>query len=128
MKKNFLHHKKIKIILLIVLCFASLIWFIYSVIKLRKSGELETNNIIRKHYAYPHNIVNVNNITAWMTFDYINVIFKLDPTYLKDTLMIDDTRYPNIRIDKYAKRHNINNQVFLRVTQQLITNYINNKK
>jgi len=128
MKKYFLHHKKIKIIILTILCITSLIWFIYSVIELRRSGELRTNNSIRKHYAYPNNIVNVNNITAWMTFDYINVIFKLDSTYLKNALMIDDTRYPNIRIDRYAKNHNINNQVFLRVTQQLITNYINNKK
>jgi len=128
MKKIFLHHKKIKIIILIILCFTSLIWFINSVIKLHKSGELKINNNIKKYYANPQNTMSVNNIMTWMTFDYINVIFKLGPNYLKNALMIDDNRYPNIRIDRYAKHHSINNQVFLRVIQQLITNYISNKK
>jgi hypothetical protein len=60
-----------------------------------------------------------------MTFDYLNVIFKLPKNYLKETLIIEDNRYPNIRLDHYAKRHNINPTFFLNQVEQAIINYNN---
>ena len=129
MNNNYLNNKKIKILILILLCLASFIWSIISIVQLRKSGKLETNYSFKNHYFYSRNTsTNVNSIMTWMTFDYINVIFKLNPAYLKNALAIDDIRYPNIRIDRYAKHHNLNDQVFLSDIKQIITNYINSKK
>jgi len=126
MKKRSSH--KIIIIILAILCLASLIWFIFSINKLRRSGELRSNYNFKKHSIYLHNMTNVNNIMPWMTFDYINVIFRLDPSYLKNNLMINNPRYPNIRIDNYTKYLHLDTQVFLHNIQQAITNYTQNKK
>lgn len=114
---------KVIVVILSILFILSIIWLIYSVKNLTKSGELETNTNLRKLSTYTYNTKNVNNITHWMTFDYINTIFKLDPSYLKNALLIDDTRYPNIRIDNYARRHNINLPVFMQNIENIITNY-----
>ena len=131
MKTFWIHNKKIIkkaiIIILALLCLASLVWFVITIKDLHESGELKVNYDIRKYQNYPHNIVTINNLKAWMTFDYINVVFKLDRNYLKNTFMIDDPRYPNIRLDSYAKHHNLNQQQFLQDIEQAITNYPNNK-
>jgi hypothetical protein len=134
MKTIFLHNKrihiikKIGIIFLGFLCVFSLLWFILSVRQLHESGKLVSDYNLRRNSNYPHNITNVNNIKTWMTFDYINFIFKLDPIYLKNTLMITDSRYPNIRIDHYTRGHNQNLLIFLQNIQLAITNYHSNKK
>ena len=130
--KNFFSYQKNKkiviIIILAILCLISLIWFILSIKELRRSGELRSNYNFKKHLTYLHNITNANNIMPWMTFDYINVIFRLDPVYLKNNLMINDPRYPNIRIDNYTKRLHLNTQIFLHYLQQAITNYTHSKQ
>lgn len=134
MKEISLHHKrinkikKIGIIFLEFLCVFSLLWFILSIKQLHESGKLVSDYNLRRHSNYPHNITNISNIKTWMTFDYINFIFKLDPTYLKNILMINDSQYPNIRIDHYARRHNQNLLIFLQNIQLAITNYQSNKK
>lgn len=43
-------------------------------------------------------------IETWMTFKYVNVVFNLDDTVLKDALDIEDKKYPNVPIGKYSKR------------------------
>ncbi len=40
-------------------------------------------------------------IRSWMTFDYINKLFNLSPTYLKTTFSISDSRYPNLSLSEY---------------------------
>lgn len=119
--------KKIYITILLLLCLISLISFISSIKKLSQSGALETENKLRKNPAYPYILNNVNNITPWMTFDYLNVVFKLKPEYLKKTLKISDPKYPNIRIDRYIKHNNLNSKFFLDTIKQSITNYPLNK-
>jgi hypothetical protein len=42
-------------------------------------------------------------IQPWMTFDYVNQVFGLPPTYLQDALDIQDARYPNVSIAHYAE-------------------------
>ena len=58
-----------------------------------------------------------------MTFDYINVIFRLNSDYFKNVLNITDPQYPNIRIDRYIKRNNINPIQFQIKLEEAITNY-----
>ena len=114
---------KVLVVVLSILFVLSIVWLIYSVKNLTKSGDLETNPNLRKLSTYTYNTKNVNKITPWMTFDYINTIFKLDPSYLKNALLIDDTRYPNIRLDNYAKRHNLILPIYMRDIENIITKY-----
>jgi len=45
-------------------------------------------------------------IASWMTFDYLNKTFGLPADYLKTSLLITDSRYPILTINRYARwRH-----------------------
>lgn len=45
-----------------------------------------------------------DKIESWMTFKYVNVVFALSDDVLKDSLKIEDKKYPNVPIGKYAKK------------------------
>lgn len=69
------------------------------------------------------NAPSISSIQLWMTFDYINVVFNLPQNYLKDILGLSDSQYPNIRLDTYASRTNIDSQVLLKTVKQYIVVY-----
>jgi len=128
MKNVFQNHKKviniIGLIALILLCLISFVWFIGTYNKLHRSGELMPDYSIRKgHPTRLNHSISVNSINTWMTFDYINVIFKLPKNYLQIILNIEDPRYPNIRIGNYVKKHNLNSSQFVNDIEKAITNY-----
>jgi len=96
-------------------------YFIYSLKTYYNLGELHP----RHHYAirdyrdraYTHKV-----IAPWMTFDYINVIFSLPPDYLKTALLITDPTYPNLRIERYAKKTNQNvNDITAKIEEDITT-------
>ncbi len=113
-------------IILLIVCFISLIWLIITFKQLNKNGNLKIENSINKHKLYYSKELAVKNIQPWMTFDYINIIFRLNPSYFQKNLNISDSRYPNIRIDKYAKKYKINLISLLTDIKSLIINYRNN--
>jgi hypothetical protein len=45
---------------------------------------------------------DINRIQSWMTFDYINKVFRLPTSYLESFLHISDSHYPNMLISQYA--------------------------
>jgi hypothetical protein len=51
---------------------------------------------------HPWVATDVDKIRDWMTFDYINKVFRLPPAFLKDALGITDALYPNITLRRYA--------------------------
>lgn len=69
----------------------------------------------------------VSDIQPWMTFDYVNVVFKLPPAYLKQSLNITDPHYPNLQISRYARRNNLDPQQLIGQIQNSILNYQSNK-
>jgi hypothetical protein len=111
-------------ILLGVIFLVALAWFVDSTKQLYRSGELEPAYGNHSYSQYQHPEVMVNSIKTWMTFDYLNVVFHLPTAYLKTTLLINDPRYPNVRIDYYARHHGLNPLLFLQSIQQAITNYL----
>jgi hypothetical protein len=128
MKNPFPDNKKILnklgLIVLILLCMFSFVWFIGTYNTLHRSGELIADYSIRKgHPTRLSHSVSVNSINTWMTFDYINVIFKLPKNYLQTTFNITDPRYPNIRVGNYIKQHNLNLREFMNSLELAITNY-----
>ncbi len=67
---------------------------------------------------------NVNMIQSWMTFSYINKVFKLPTNYLKNTLNISDSRYPNIPLEDYAEKAKIKTADFTTKVQDAVHSYL----
>lgn len=65
----------------------------------------------------------VSSIQAWMTFDYVNVVYKIPTSYMKDILGINNTKYPNLRIDTYAKQSGIDQTLLLNTVRHYISTY-----
>jgi len=63
-------------------------------------------------------------IRSWMTFDYVNKLFKLPADYLSGQLVISDTHYPNISIRTYAKNSHLNESVVLGEVEQDVRSYM----
>jgi hypothetical protein len=116
------------IIAIVLALFFATQYFIKSVKESYSEGEL------RPLYYYHHTdnhgqiqrapqTVSANDIQPWMTFDYVNVVFKIPPTYLKSILGISDPRYPNIRLDRYAREYSIESSVLLNTVKKYVTTY-----
>ena len=120
--KNYPKKNIIIFFILLFFLFLTLIYFVHSLEFSYHSGEL---NIHHRNQGTLSS--QINGINTWMTFDYVNVVFKLPPNYLKDGLAITDSRYPNIRIDRYAKEKGENKLQLLFKIQQLISQNINGR-
>lgn len=70
---------------------------------------------------------DTNMIDTWMTFGYINMIFKLPPDYLKTNLNISDSHYPNLSLTKYIKSNKLDRNTFLAQVRSVVTDYFTNK-
>jgi len=70
---------------------------------------------------------NINLIDTWMTFRYINLIFKLPPNYLKDNLNISDKHFPNISLRGYIKNNKLDATTFLDNVKNTVEKYFANK-
>ncbi len=60
---------------------------------------------LNRHHLRNNRATDVSNpdsVQAWMTFDYINVVYRLPKDYLATVLGITNVQYPNLRISKYA--------------------------
>ena len=126
--KNFYGKQKtiIKIIIsitLIILCFFALFLFISTFKYLSREGDLKIEHRLKDRSPFVNRNLAINNIKPWMTFNYLNVIFKIDPLYLKDSLNINDSKYPNIRIDQHARKNHLNLPSYIENIKSAITNY-----
>lgn len=64
-----------------------------------------------------------SEIQPWMTFQYVNFIFKLPPTYLEGSLGIPASQYPNIQIVRYARMHDLPLNAFLQEVQAKVAEH-----
>lgn len=65
----------------------------------------------------------VDTIESWMTFDYLNRVFHLPPTYLAGRLSIQDPRYPRMSINRFARDTNAAVLTAVKEVQQAIREY-----
>ena len=73
----------------------------------------QPGRIFTKHRRRPITEADVARISEWMTFEYINTVFGLPADYLKDTLHIEDTKYPALTLKRYARKTNIDITTFV---------------
>ena len=116
--------------LIIILC---LIILFSAAFSFREYGRLQKLHIIAAYkeamtqkIAQNHGVLtdkNIDLISSWMTFDYINKIFNLPQDYLKDALVISDPHYPRIPISIYARIHGVSSAEFLLQVQQAVAAY-----
>ena len=85
----------------------------------------EFSNFLSAHHG-PMTIGDVGIIAPWMTFDYINKLFKLPPDYLKTSLNISSSKYPQISISGYAKSDGVAKTIIVSEVQAALRNYFNN--
>jgi hypothetical protein len=114
------------IVALLIGLFFTLTYFIHNIELSYSQGELRPEY----HPLHPTKILplqdhqlQINDIQPWMTFDYVNVVFKLPKNYLKDILGISDQRYPNLRIDTYSKETNFNKPLLLQTIKKYTASY-----
>jgi hypothetical protein len=89
-------------VLLVVLSF----FLIRDYVSLRReqiigARELRLSNLLKDHG--PLTAADVTVIRPWMTFSYINTLFKIPPDYLKTDLSVTDPSYPQLSLYGYAK-------------------------
>jgi len=68
-------------------------------------------------------IPDAGHIEKWMTFRFITVSFRLPTDYLKTTLDIRDTRYPNLTLDRYAKSAGLDPDTFVGAVRTDVRGY-----
>lgn len=55
----------------------------------------------------------VINVESWMTFRYLNINYNLPPDYLRDSLSINDPEYPDIRLDRFSRKEDLSESIFI---------------
>ncbi len=86
----------VAIVVLFILCFLEVRSFVVHVHETKESGELYLNS----RHERP---TTSTDIEPWMTFSYINFLFKLPPDYLMTALGLEGEHYPNIQLARYAR-------------------------
>ncbi|MDD4989115.1 MAG: hypothetical protein PHV42_01680 [Candidatus Pacebacteria bacterium] len=76
----------------------------------------------------PSLAADISLIQSWMTFDYINVTFKIPPDVLKSSLHITDAHYPRISLARYAKSIATSSPAFLLDVQNAVRDFLAQKK
>lgn len=66
-------------------------------------------------------------IKNWMTFRYINLLFNLPQDYLKSSLKITNTRYPNLTVDNLGKEQKRTSAEALSAVASAVQKYISDR-
>lgn len=78
-------------------------------------------------FIQEHGPVNASDVTlmrSWMTFDYLNKLFKLPPNYLQSALGIADPRYPRLTVSGWAKGAKLDSTTAMSRLQDVVRNYL----
>ena len=117
--KNAFSPAKVKVWVVIVISLIALILIIQSLgsfYALRKTGW-------RAHMLQQPRTVTTEDIQGWMTFEYLNVVFKLPPEYLRETLGIENAKYPRITLRRYAEQSKLSLPTLIQDIQEAIAGY-----
>jgi hypothetical protein len=118
--------KPLVIVLIIIIIFsAAFIMRQYGRIQHFQAISLLKQTLNKKiaQYHGKLNAQNVDLISSWMTFDYVNKIFNLPADYLKSALAISDAGYPRIPISRYEKNHKLDAVQFLAEVKNTVADY-----
>ena len=131
MSKNIEILKKIVAVFLVIIILLIVAFIFRQINSINRLSLIESyrnkiQNIIKQNHA-PLTSTNINLIDTWMTFSYINLIFKLPSNYFKDNLNILDKRYPNISLRGYIKNNKLDRTTFINNVKNTVEKYFANK-
>jgi hypothetical protein len=111
-------------VILVVVILATIYSIVAEVWYLQRSGQFSAQRQMRQVLSRALVVKpDVASIDDWMTFDYLNLVFKLPPTYLKDYLGITDARYPRLSIRRYATTVRLSPGAAVQGVQAAIRNF-----
>jgi len=84
--------------------------------------ELRLSALFEKHG--PPTIQDIVFIRPWMTFTYVDSLFRLPEDYLRTNLPVADPRYPQITISRYAAETASDPNELLVAVQHLVRQYL----
>ncbi len=124
--KKKLSRTEIVILAASVMTLAVLFFYLATHVRFAKEEGLFENrpkimDVFRDKNGNATSVPNPERIEPWMNFRYVNVVFRLPEEYLRDSLSIDDAKYPNVPIGKYAKKRGIDRESFLRELRRLVS-------
>jgi hypothetical protein len=110
------------VILVILLAF--LVWQSISLHRqhILTARELWIMNLFQHHG--PPTAADVDIVRPWMTFNYVNTLFRVPPDYLQMQLQITDATYPKITIGGYAKKNGLDTNMFLQNVELTLKQYL----
>lgn len=76
------------------------------------------------HSRGPVTASDIAFVRSWMTFDYINKLFKTPSNYMKTTLNIADTRYPRLTVSNWAKESKLSSSAAMGELQDALRQYL----
>jgi hypothetical protein len=103
-----------------------LIFLFWQYESLRREQLLDSRHLRSAAFLQHHAPLPVSDaaiMKSWMTFDYINKLFALPASYLRDELQIANSHYPHLTIADYAKSQSLNAAVFLNEVEQAVERY-----
>ncbi len=119
--KKYLNVRSLLIAILVILCALEIETIFVDLHDIYRSSDEYTH---RYGTSFQQNEqIAPSEIQQWMTFAYINFIFKLPANYLQDTLHLSDERYPNIQIIRYAHKNRLDVSRVLTNVQQAVAAY-----
>ena len=119
------HHANVRAILIFIL-FVLCAFELESIWRGLEAAYTTTDPYITYHHGqivHENPVVRTRDIQPWMTFQYVNFVFKLPPNYLADALVLTDPRYPKVQIGRYARTHALPLATFVQEVQTTVAGY-----
>lgn len=122
-RSKFLHY--FTICFIVILIFVLSFFLFKSFLSIRRQWMINQYRTMSDFFSsHKLSIKDIDYIENWMTFRYINNIFKIPEGYFKDKLNIKDTKYPNIPLWWYAKHNNIDPTLFLKQVKDALKSFM----
>jgi hypothetical protein len=103
-----------------------IVFLVANYLSLRREQLINTRHIAFSELLEHHGPLPVSDagiIRSWMTFDYVNKLFALPPSYLQTQLQITNTHYPKLTISSYEKSANLDAATFLMEVEGAVRSY-----
>ncbi|MEI6378218.1 MAG: hypothetical protein WCO55_01025 [Candidatus Falkowbacteria bacterium] len=129
---NFSFHWLLAIVLLSLVIVFSVVWIHNARLahyeKMQASYLPIIANMMQRQRNNQITTEDVDKIASWMTFSYVNTIFRLPNDYLKNSLQINDKRYPNLTISRWIRGNRLDAAQSVKQIKQTVANYLRSQK
>lgn len=131
-KSRYFDKSMILAVILITLLIIFAVLLARNVRNVYRSGALRQHRSVtmllrRNKQANKISAADANYITSWMTFHYVNFIFNLPNDYLKNTLNINNSRYPDLTLTQYAKENKLDSNIFTENVKAAVRSFLNSR-